>query len=174
MWSFSSAGFSGSRRLSGAPASLCRSLAASAVAAGLAVSSGCAAGADEAARAGAGSACVVFRASAFGRGRGAFAARSVAFVRALASSPAPVLVLFPGAPCPAGLVPSSSSSRCFRGLGSGSWASAALAAGLGVPVACFGLSLSSLPAWGSWVPFAGGFLLSPSAPPSPARQLALF
>jgi hypothetical protein len=43
------------------------------------------------------------------------------------------------------LVPSPSSSRCFSGLGSGSWATLALAVGLGVPCAVF-LGSGSVPA----------------------------
>src|SRR5690606_34124227 len=74
-----------------------------------------------------------FSASSFGSGRGAFARRSVAVVRAVASSPAGVWVSFPQSACPAGLLPSRSSSACFCGLGSGSWASLAFAVGLGVP-----------------------------------------
>jgi hypothetical protein len=95
----------------------------------------------------------------FGSGRGAFAARSVACVRAVAAAGSGGLWLsFPAGACPAGLSPSSSSSRCFSGSGSGSWASLAFAVGLGVPSAVFlesgappsgwGFSpLSSCPGW---------------------------
>lgn len=96
------------------------------------VSCGCVGGLCGSARASFPSA-LVFRASAFGSGRGAFARRSVALVRSVASGPAPLWVSFPAVACPAGLVPSSSSSRCFRGLGSGSWASLAFAVGSRVP-----------------------------------------
>ena len=75
---------------------------------------------------------VVFSASSFGRGRASFALRSSACVVSVACSPRSVWVSFPGVPCPAGLRPSSSSSACFCGLGSGSWASLAFAVGLGV------------------------------------------
>ena len=104
------------------------------------VSVGCAAGADGAVRAAlSGSPRLsVFAVSAFAVGgrvsRGSFAARSVAFVRSLALSGG-VLLSFPGGPCPASLLPSPLSSRCFCGSGSGSWASLAFAVGLGVP--CF-------------------------------------
>ena len=60
--------------------------------------------------------------------------RSIEFIRALASAGG-VLVAFPSSPCPGGVAPSGSSSRCFCGGGSGTWASAAFAVGLGVPVA---------------------------------------
>jgi hypothetical protein len=117
---------------------------------------GCASGVDAIARH---FASRVFRVSDFGLGRWAFTARSVAFVRYLADSPFPVLLVFPSSPCPAGLLPSASSSRCFCGLGSGSWASCAFAVGLRVPVVVFGLPVSSLPSWdlfGSWSPVSVG------------------
>lgn len=167
-------GFSGSRSL---PASAGRSvsaLVASVLASGRGVAVGCAPGLDSLVR----SACpsaVVFRVA--GSDRGAFAARSVACVRAVAASGSGAgWVSFPGALCPDGLVPSSTQSACFCGLGSGSWASAALAAGLGVPLVVFGLPVHSLPAsWGSWVPAApsgpwsSGFRLVPAQ-----VQLSLF
>lgn len=61
--------------------------------------------------------------------RAAFAARSARLVRWVASSSG-LLVVFPVGAAPARLVPSAS----FRGYGSGSWGSAAMALGLGVPV----------------------------------------
>ena len=64
-------------------------------------------------------------------GRSGFAVRSVEFVRCL-STGGGVLVSFPSRVCPVGLLPSTSSSRCFCGLGSGSWGSLAFAVGLGV------------------------------------------
>ena len=127
-------------------------------------SCGCAAGVDAVARP---LASAVIRVSSFGRGRASFARRSVAFVRALASSPRPVLLVFPAGVCPSGLFPSHSSSHCFCGLGSGTWASCAFAVGLGVPVVVFGVSRSCLPSWaGSWVPVSvacvSGFVFVPS------------
>lgn len=164
--SFRSVGFSGSRRLRGRPAARCRSVAASVASAGLSVLVGCARGADAAALAGAPSA-QVFRAR--GRSPRALVARSVSFVRALAASPAPLLVSFPGCPCPAGLAPAARWVSC----GSGSWSSAALAVGLGVPLVVF-LPAGALPpsGWGAWSfvssgLFAGGWLLQPP-------QLSLF
>jgi hypothetical protein len=159
-------GFSGSRRLSLAFAPLVAGVVASALARGRSVAVGCAAGADSFVRAAAPGA-LVFSASAFGSGRGAFAARSVALVRAVAAGgPGSGFVVFPAAPCPAGLSPSARSSACFCGSGSGSWASAAFAAGLGLPLVVFpcGFPPSSLPPWGLWVPagsgvWAVGFLL---------------
>lgn len=181
---FGSFGFSGSRSLAGAQAALCQSLARAAVRSGASVLTGCAPGADLAARVGAGPAAQVFRVSG-GPGhlpRSAFALRSVEFVRTLAGSPSPVLVSFPGRPCPAGLGPSASSRICFSGFGSGSWSSAAFAAGLGVPVVVFGLPASSLPPWpGRWEIvrsglLAGGSQFCPAAVPQSAGspQVSLF
>lgn len=162
-------GFCGSRALPSSFAPLVGGLVRSVLAGGLGVSVGCAAGADQLVR----SACpgaAVFRAS--GRGARSLVLRSVAFVRSLArSGPVRGLVVLPGCACPGGLLPCSVPSRCFCGLGSGSWASAALAAGLGVPVLVFGVPPSFLPpSWGAWVPaapsgpWAGGFRLLPAAP----------
>jgi hypothetical protein len=91
---------------------------------------------------------VVFSVSSglWGAGRGAFAGRSAACIRAV-SAAGGLWVSFPSSPCPAGLVPSSSSSRCFCGSGSGSWASLAFALGLGVP--CLVFSQRGVPTgWG--------------------------
>lgn len=87
---------------------------------------------------------------------GRCAARARALVSAVAASgPGAGLVGLVAAPCPAGLVPSSSPSRCWSGSGSGSWAALAFAAGLGIPVLVVPSCGSSalLPAWpgGSWV-----------------------
>ena len=156
-------GFSGSRRLAPPFRPLVAGIVASVVASGRSVAVGCAAGADSFVRAAAPGA-VVFSASAFGSGRGAFATRSVALVAAFAARGAGSgFVVFPSAPCPAGLVPSASASACFCGLGSGSWASAAFAAGLGLPVVVFPCGFSALLPWGVWRPlsgvWSGGFLL---------------
>ena len=156
-------GFSGGRRLSPVFRPLVAGVAASVLAGGRSVAVGCAAGADAFVRAAAPGA-VVFSVAAFGSGRSAFARRSAALVAAVAAGGAGSgFVVFPSAPCPAGLVPSASASACFCGLGSGSWASAALAAGLGLPVVVFPCGFSALPPWGVWRPlsgvWAGGFLL---------------
>ena len=149
-------GFSGARRLSLVFRPLVAGVGGSVLASGRSVVVGCAGGADAFVRAAA-PAAVVFSASAFGSGRGAFAARSVALVRAVAAGgPGSGLVVFPAAPCPPGLVPSARSSACFCGLGSGSWASAAFAAGLGLPVVVFPCGFSALPPWGAWRPAGSG------------------
>lgn len=118
--------------------------------------------------------CEIFSVAsgAWGRGRGAFAARSVAFVRSLASRGG-LLLSFPalGSVPAAGLVPSSSSSRCFSGGGSGSWASLAFAIGSGVPCFVF-LGSGSAPAGWGLVPaegWDGWFEFAPAG-----VQLALF
>ena len=158
-------GFSGGRRLPSVFRPLVAGVAAGVAGAGRSVVVGCAGGADCFVRS-AVPAAAVFRAASFGSGRAAFAARSVALVRAVAAGgPGSGLVVFPAAPCPPGLFPSPRSGACFCGLGSGSWASAAFAAGLGVRVVVFPCGFSALPPWGSWRPLAGawsgGFLLVP-------------
>ncbi len=154
-------GFSGSRSV--VPA--CVGAVCGAVSPRALVGVGCASGVDAVVRAlvlG----CSVFSASSFAASSfsGRLVLRSVALVRFVASasgrSGGGVFVVFPSAACPVGLVPSSSSSVCFRGLGSGSWASAAFAAGLGVPVLVF--SPVGVPAWGFSSLGGGWFLLSPS------------
>ena len=135
-------GFSGSRGLPPAVLSsvLClraRSSGASFV--------GCAAGVDHDVRV-----CLrsaqVFQASDFGVGRGSFAARSTTFVRSLHHGGG-VLVSFPSGGCPVGLRPSTSGSSAFSGFGSGTWATLALAIGLGVE--CWVYSPSGVPSgWG--------------------------
>jgi hypothetical protein len=140
-------GFSGSRSF--APAAV--GLAVSALPAGVPVLVGCAAGVDAAVR-GLVPGATVFRVA--GSGRGSFAARSVAFVRAVAGGGG-VLLSFPASPCPAGLLPSSSSSRAFCGSGSGSWASLAFAVGLGVR--CFVFSSTGVPTGWGFTSLGGGW-----------------
>lgn len=177
-------GFSGSRSLGSSWAGLVRRVVAAVLAGGRGVAVGCAAGADQAVRSAAPGASVFAVASGrWGSGPGAFAARSVALVRAVAVSGAGAgFVGFVARPCPVGLVPCA---RPFVGLGSGSWASLALAAWLGLPVVVFWCgpgSVAQLPlSWGCWSPvvsgpFAGGWLLSVSArrrAPASAVQPAL-
>lgn len=167
---FSSVGFSGSRSLGGWAFSRCRGLASAASLSGASVLVGCARGADGAARLGAGSAARVFR--VVGRGRSAFVARSCRFVRALAASPSPVLVSFPACVCPSSVRPAS---RWLSG-GSGSWSSAALAAGLGVPVFVFLPAGVGPPSWwGSWSRVSSGALAGAwRFVPVAARQASLF
>lgn len=166
-------GFCGSRSLPPAWAVRVGQVVRGVQAAGLGVAVGCARGADQLVRQAAPGARV-FRASSFGSGRGAFAARSSALVRAVSQSgPGAVLVGFVSSSCPAGVVP----ARSWRsGLPpSGSWSALALAAGLGVRVFVFwcGGGQDALPAWGgSWQfvcfgPYAGGWQFVPA-------QLELF
>ena len=145
-------GFSGSRSV--VPAALFSAL--SAVPASAAVFVGCARGVDSAVRSRFPSACV-FRVS--GSGRGAFAARSARFVSRL-SAAGGVLFSFPGRPCPAGLVPSASSSACWCGLRSGSWASLAFAVGLGVPCCVWLRHGLSVPASWGFVSVGSGWWVS--------------
>jgi hypothetical protein len=150
----SAVGFSGSRSV--LPPAVVSSAVFASVPASSSVLVGCAPGLDRCARLAFPSA-VVFSVSSFGSGRGAFARRSVAFVSALSAASAPVLVSFPGASCPPGLVPSSASRSCFCGLGSGSWASLAFAVGLGVPCFVWLPPGVSFPSWWSAVALGGGW-----------------
>jgi hypothetical protein len=150
-------GFSGSR--SAVPpvlASCCAAVPSSSV-----VLVGCAGGVDAAVR-GAFPGAAVF--SVEFSGRGAFAARSSAFVRSLVSRGG-VLFSFPSGACPAGLVPSSS----WRSAGgSGSWGSLALAIGLGVP--CFVFCPAGVPSGWGFEPLGGGWFQSVPV----GDQLSLF
>jgi len=121
-------GFSGSRVFS-RPASFRVGLLAGFLGGSVPVSVGCASGLDASVRFAFPSARVFF-ASSFGSGVGSFVRRSVAFVSSLPADS--VLVVFPAVACPALVSPSASSSACFCGGGSGSWASLAFAVGLGV------------------------------------------
>lgn len=132
--SFPVVGFSGSRRTGSRPAGFaaefasglasCRSFRGS-------VSVGCAAGVDAEVRGAFPGASVFSVAAADAKRLGgrAFAARSAALVQSVAAS-CGVLVAFPLGECPVSVEP----SRSFRGCGSGSWGSVALACGLGCPV----------------------------------------
>ena len=147
-------GFSGSRGLPPAVLSSVLCLRGRSVGSSLV---GCAAGVDSSVRRGLRSSLsplTVFSAAAFGSGRGAFAARSVAFVRAIATGGG-VLVSFPASPCPVGLLPSSSSSRAFCGLGSGSWATLAFAVGSGVP--CWVFAPCGVPSGWGFAPCGNGW-----------------
>ena len=133
--SFPVVGFSGSRRVGSAPAALAASFAGGLAARSSfsgSVAVGCAGGVDAAVR-GVFPSAVVFRVQRpVGGGAPpawAFAARSSVLVRSVVAGRG-VLVVCPLGACPAEVVPSSS----FRGCGSGSWGSVALALGLGCPV----------------------------------------
>ena len=159
-------GFSGSRSLSGAGLAALTSLFPL-VPAGCHVVVGCAAGADLAVRSAFGDDRLCLFAvdsGRFGTGRAAFARRSVAIVEAV--PPGGLLVVVPGSvSLPPGVIP----SRSFRGGGSGSWGSAALALGTGrrvllwlpigvVPPVWAGVSWSAVGSW--WLGVAGSGQLS--------------
>ena len=142
-------GFSGSRSLSGASASFAASFALRFSSLGARAFVGCARGLDAVVRSSLPLARV-FRVS-LPLSRAAFARRSVRLVRALPAGSA--FFVFPGGACPASVGPAPS----WRAGGSGSWSSAALAAGRGlsvfvfVPLSSSGASAFPLPAWsGSW------------------------
>lgn len=166
---FSVFGFSGSRSSVPSGCFSCASL----VPAGSRVLVGCARGVDEFFRSEFPTASV-YRAADFGSGRGSFAARSVAVVRAV-SAAGGLWVSFPSSLCPVGLVPSSSQSQCFSGRGSGSWASLAFALGLGIPCLAFLGSLSCPPGWGlAPVPGCPGWFSCDRVLGGGAVQLSLF
>lgn len=147
-------GFSGSRAPS--PASLAAlSWLCGLVPPGAAVVVGCARGIDQAARQ-VFPAAQVFQAAAYGTRRGAFAARSVACVQSVAAAGG-LWAAFPASPCPVGLVPSSKSSKCFCGKGSGTWASLAFAVGSGVPCLVFLPSGITAPTGWGLQPLGGGW-----------------
>ncbi|MEB3831808.1 hypothetical protein, partial [Phormidium sp. CCY1219] len=143
----SAVGFSGSRRSPDAIAADNISAAIAAVPADVPISVGCQRGVDAFVRA----ACArakVFSVSDFNiLGRGAYAARSIACVRSV-KVPDGLWISFPASDCPADLKPSSSSSRCFSGKGSGTWASLAFAVGLGVESLLWLPHGISPPPWG--------------------------
>lgn len=108
----------------------------------------------------------VFAAAAFGTartpGHARLVARSVACVRACAAARG-VWCAFPAQPCPAGLQPSARPSACFVGFGSGTWASLALALGLGLPSVLF-LPAGAPPAgWGLSAVGGGWWVVQPPA-----------
>lgn len=163
-------GFSGSRSVPCVESVRAVRSALAAVGAGVPVSVGCAGGVDALVR----SLCPgarVFSVSAVGfSGRGAFAARSAACVQSVAV-PGGVWVSFPSGACPVGLLPSASASRCFSGFGSGSWASLAFAAGLGVACLVFLPPGVVAPAGWGFVAGGGGWFFRPAVV---AAQLSLF
>lgn len=163
-------GFSGSRSVPCAESAAAVRRAIAAVSVGVPVSVGCASGVDELVRSLCPSARVFEVASVGFSGRGAFAARSAACVRSVAV-PSGVWVSFPSGACPAGLLPSASASRCFSGFGSGSWASLAFAAGLGVACLVFLPPGIAAPAGWGFVAGGGGWFFRPAVV---AAQLSLF
>ena len=157
---FSSVGFCGSRSLAGSAKAQVCTLASLASWSGTAVFTTCGSGAAAAARACAPSAHVFHRQFA---GPAAFAARATQLVRALAVSPTPALLCWPGRACPVKLLPGTRWQSC----GSGSWSELALAVGLGVTVFVFGVPAPA--SWGKWSPvesgpLSGAWVLRPVQP----------
>ena len=158
-------GFSGSR--SPSPASLSALCLVAEKVSGLVVT-GCANGIDAEARKIFPGAVVLSVASGnFGSGKSAFARRSVACVERVKRLNG-IWISFPSGSCPSGLVPNSSSSKCFSGSGSGTWASLAFAVGSGVPCLVWLPAGVAAPSW--LVPSGGGWFSSVPAP----VQLSLF
>ena len=128
------------------------------------VAVGCASGVDALVRASV-CGCTVYSARSFAASSyvARLVLRSAAVVAAVAPRAGSLVVVFPSAACPSGLVPSPVVSRCFRGLGSGSWATAALAVGSGASVLVF--SPFGVPSgWGFVALGFGWFVVAP--PPS--------
>jgi len=175
--SFPCVAFSGSRLSGSSAAASCRAFLPVVSGFSGSVGVGCASGVDSVVRSAFPSASV-FRVSSFlvgGRvSRASFALRSSALVSWCASRGG-LLVAFPLGACPVGVAVSSS----FRGCGSGSWGSVALALGLG----CSVLVVSPVGVGSAWLGALGSrFRLVGSAPcggslwlatPAPV-QLALF
>jgi len=163
-------GFSGSRAPSAQLSAACSSVLGALPPVSVAV--GCAPGIDQLVRT-AFPQARVFRATS--AHPGALAARSAHMVRQVAAAGGCLLV-FPSGPCPSAVRVSSS----FRGHGSGSWGSCAMALGLGVPV----LVCAMVPAasWQAWAgPLAACFRVVGAAGPqqcwlqaSGSTQLGLF
>jgi hypothetical protein len=158
--SFAVVGFSGSRSV--VPPAVAAALSRVAPSARVVV--GCAAGVDRAVRSSWGGAVEVFSADR-SLGRGGFARRSAEVVARVAAGGG-AWVFFPSGACPAAVAPSSVVSRCF--CGSGSWASAALAVGLGCPALCWLPAGVVAPAGWGFVALGGGWWVS-----VPAFQLGL-
>lgn len=149
---FQSVAFSGSRALTGDLGETVAKLARAAYRSGFPVLTGCAAGSDAFVRAAVPSAQVFEVASGlYGRGRAAYAKRSIAMVNALGELPYPILIAAPVGDCPEALSPSDKGRECFGGFGTGTWSSAAYALGSGIPV--FLPDGITPPHWGSWSPF---------------------
>ena len=144
-------GFTGARKLSERDRPLVQSVVMAVENAGQAISVGCQRGADEFVRAVA-KEYTLFEASDYGQGKQAFATRSQAMVKAVATSNRPGLIGFVTKPSPVGIFPDG---RWRSGKqASGSWSTIAFAIGLGLPtiVFCCGED-NTLPAWpnGRWV-----------------------
>jgi hypothetical protein len=183
--SFPCVAFSGSRLSGSSAAASCRAFLPLVSGFGGSVGVGCACGVDSLVRSAFPSASV-FRVGSFAVGgrvsRASFALRSSALVSWCASASG-LLVAFPLGACPVGVAVSSS----FRGCGSGSWGSVALALGLG----CSVLVVSPVGVGSAWfgalascfrpvgvAPCGGSLWLASSVPlPAPSVggvQLTLF
>ena len=164
--------FSGARRLNSSQTARVAELAPALTPAGATVLVGCAPGVDAVVRARFPAAQVFAVASGrYGDGPPAYARRSAAMVRTLAAAGSgALLVAFPTRPCPPGVAPASS-WRSGRPA-SGTWSTAALAAGLGCALLVAPLVSLPLPAWadGAWIVEDAVWRWAPA----PSPQLSLF
>ena len=153
--SFSRVAFCGSRLSASSASASCRAFLPLVSGLGVPVGVGCALGVDSLVRSAFPSA-LVFSVSSFlvgGRvARASFALRSAALVSWCASGSG-LLVAFPLGACPSGVAVSAS----FRGCGSGSWGSVALALGLGASVLVVSPAGVGSAWFGVWLP---AFVLS--------------
>jgi hypothetical protein len=127
------------------------------------VAVGCASGVDALVRSSV-LGCTVYSAKSFVASSwvGRLVLRSAAVVAAVAPRVGSLVVVFPSGACPSGLMPSSASSQCFRGLGSGSWATAAFAVGSGASVLVF--SPLGVPSGWGFVALGSGWFVVASVP----------
>lgn len=168
---YSTFGFSGARSPAGLLPPTVLSATAAAVPAGSHVVVGCQRGVDAFFRqCFPGAEVFSVDSGKWGQGKGAYAARSIACVQAVAKERG-LWVSFPAGECPPGLMPSAKSSKCFSGSGSGTWASLAFANGLGV--SCLVYSPFGVPAGWGLSPVSGleGWF---SCQPNSVNQLSLF
>lgn len=166
--------FSGSRNLHISYRPLVHRIVSSLNAAGHPLAVGCAPGLDSFVRQAPHFNGQVFKATS--KHASALVQRSALLVQTAAAAPGKVnaLIAFPATHCPSSMLPSPSVGRCFCGKGSGTWATAALAAGLGIPVFVFGVEYSGLPeSWAGWEESTQFGTTCFRCPPAPT-QLNLF
>jgi len=171
-------GIVGSRHLTGAQKNRPRSLAKTAVNCGLQVITGCARGADHAARQGAAShpsRLTVFKATT--RQPYHLVQRTIQLVNHLAAQPKPLLVAYTTTAAPSGL---NHHTNGWQSVGSGTWSAVALATAKGIPVFIYGHGHHLPVSFGHWHQYRSPcaalhrhwFVLRPA--PANANQQSLF
>jgi len=142
--------FSGSRNLPKSNTAIVSEVVQIAMASNGSCGVGCASGLDSMVRNSPSFTGKVFKAAS--RRPSDLVARSAEMVYEARQTYNPALLFWPNASCPSNVRPSHKVSECFCGGGSGTWATAALAAGLRVQIFAFGVPWRNLPLnWGgSW------------------------